>query len=171
MSDLSTPAHSPVAPPPPSAYPAQEVVLAPPVLQVGIVASAPVLPAGVRAASPWARLGSYLLESILVVVTLGIGWLIWAATIAGSGQTPAKKLLGLRVINADSMRPASFAKMSWVRGLVAGLVAGIAIPLTIGVLLFMPFWDTRRQNLWDKVSNTFVVNDSSDAWNTRPDIR
>ena len=39
--------------------------------------------------------------------------------------------------------------------------------LTLGVLLFMPFWDKRNQNLWDKVSNTFVVTDPNDAWHTR----
>jgi hypothetical protein len=44
-----------------------------------------------------------------------------------------------------------------VRGIVGGLVAVVAIPDTAGVLLFLPFWDRRRQNLWDKVSHTSVV--------------
>ena len=122
------------------------------------------LPAGVNVANPWARLGSYFLESLLVLVTLGIGWIIWAATLAGNGQTPAKKLLNLRVIGADTLRPATFGKMFWVRGLLAGIVANVAILVTVGIILFMPFWDKRRQNLWDKVSNTYVVNDVNDAW-------
>jgi uncharacterized RDD family membrane protein YckC len=125
----------------------------------------------VTVANPWARLGSYLLESLLIFVTLGIGWLIWAATIAGTGQTPAKRLLNHRVIGADTLRPVGLGKMFWVRGILAGLVAGVAIPFTVGVLLFMPFWDKRRQNLWDKVSSTYVVNDPADAWATRPDLR
>ena len=41
----------------------------------------PPLPAGVTAASPWTRLGAVILESLLVVVTLGIGWVIWALTL------------------------------------------------------------------------------------------
>ena len=41
--------------------------------------------------SPWARLGAYLLEQLLFLVTLGIGWIIWALTLGGKGQTPAKK--------------------------------------------------------------------------------
>lgn len=97
-------------------------------------------------------------------VTLGIGWIIWALTLASDGQTPGKKIMGVRVIGADTMQPVGFGKMFWMRGLVAGLVASFAITFTLGILLFMPFWDRRSQNLWDKVSNTLVVNDPFDAW-------
>jgi len=128
------------------------------------------LPAGVGVASPWTRLGAALLDSLLMLVTLWIGWMIWAATIAGTGQTPAKRLMGLRVIGADSLRPVGFAKMFWMRGIVGSLVSQIAIPITLGILLFMPFWDKRNQNIWDKVSNTYVVNDANDAWATKPNL-
>ncbi len=130
-----------------------------------------VLPQGVTIANPWSRLASYFLEAVLTVVTLGVGWLIWAALIGGTGQTPAKKILKLRVIRAESLRPAGLGKMFWGRGFLGGIVAGIAIPFTLGVLAFMPFWDKRHQNIWDKVSNTFVVSDPGDAWLTKPDLR
>jgi uncharacterized RDD family membrane protein YckC len=129
------------------------------------------LPDGVSVANPWLRLGSYFLEALLAIVTLGVGWLVWAAMIAGNGQTPAKRLLKLRVIGAETLRPVGFAKMFFMRGIVAGWVANIAIMFTIGVLLFMPFWDRRRQNIWDKVSNTYVVTDPHDVWGTKPDLR
>ena len=103
-------------------------------------------------------------------MTLGIGWVIWALMIVGRGQTPAKALLNLRVIDTASLRPVSFVRMFWVREIVAGIVAGLAIPLTLGVLLLMPFWDRRNQNLWDKISSTYVVLDPSDAWGTKPDL-
>lgn len=106
-----------------------------------------------------------------MVVTLFIGWIIWAAMTGGTGQTPAKRLLKLRVISADTLRPVGIGKMFWVRGLLGGIVAQFAIVFTLGVLLFMPFWDKRRQNIWDKVSNTYVVSDANDAWNTKPDLR
>jgi len=61
--------------------------------------------------------------------------------------------------------------MFFVRGLLGGIVAAFAITFTIGILLFMPFWDKRNQNLWDKVSNTYVVHDSNDQWTTKPDLR
>ncbi len=35
----------------------------------------------------------------------------------------------------------------------------------------MPFWDRRRQNIWDKISNTFVVSDPDDAWHMQPEVR
>lgn len=129
------------------------------------------LPPGVHAASPWLRFGSYLLEGLLAAVTLYVGWIIWALIIGGEGQTPAKKLLGMRVIGADSLRPVGLGRMFWVRGLLGGLVASFAIVLTLGVLLFMPFWDKRNQNLWDKVSNTYVVTDPQNAWGRKPDLR
>lgn len=137
-------------------------------------ASAPmpgVLPPGIAVANPWLRFGSYILEGLLAAVTFGIGWLIWAAMIAGTGQTPAKRLLKLRVIGADTVRPVGFAKMFFVRGILAGIVANIAITFTLGILLFMPFWDKRHQNIWDKVSSTYVVSDPNDFWATKPALR
>ena len=129
------------------------------------------LPNGVAAANPGLRLGSYLLESVLLTVTLGIGWVIWATMTAPTGQTPAKKLLKLRVISADTLQPVGLARMFWVRGLLAGIVASFAISFTLGILAFMPFWDKRRQNIWDKVSGTYVVTDPLDAWATKRDLR
>ncbi|MCP3974711.1 MAG: RDD family protein [bacterium] len=117
-------------------------------------------------ASPWMRLGSWLLELVLMTFTLMIGWLIWATFTAGTGQTPAKKLLDLRVIRGDTMRPSTLGHMFWLRGILAGLVTGIALPVTLYILALMPFWDRNNQNLWDKVSNSYVVNDPTDAWHT-----
>lgn len=111
----------------------------------------------VVAVSPWLRLGAYVLEVVLMTVTLGIGWIIWAMFTVREGQTPAKRLLRQRVVGADDRRPVGFARMFWMRGLVAGLVAGLLVPLTLGILLLMPLWDKRNQNLWDKVSGTLVV--------------
>lgn len=107
--------------------------------------------------SGWGRLGANLLDGVLITVTLGIGWVIWAAMIAGEGQTPAKRICGHQVVDSGSYAPVGMGRMFWMRGLIAGFVAGFAIPFTLGVLLFMPFWDGRNQNLWDKVSSTCVV--------------
>jgi uncharacterized RDD family membrane protein YckC len=107
--------------------------------------------------NPWARLGAYLLEPLLSLVTLGIGWIIWALTLSGKGQTPAKKLLNHTVVDINTGQPLGLGRMFWVRGLVAGLVASIAIPLTLGILLFMPLWDSKNQNIWDKVSGSYVI--------------
>ena len=107
--------------------------------------------------SPWARLGAYLLEGLLAAVTLWIGWMIWALTLSGKGQTPAKKLLNHTVVDINTGQPLGLGRMFWVRGLVAGLVASIAIPLSLFILLFMPLWDSNNQNIWDKVSGSYVI--------------
>lgn len=163
--DRLPPPRSPAPPPP--VVPSPRFSPAP----SGHTQSVSNLPPGVRSATPWQRLGAYLVEAVLVLVTLGIGWVVWALMIAGEGQTPAKKLLGLRVIGADTLRPIGLGRMFWVRGFVAGLVAPFAIVLTLGILLFMPFWDKRNQNVWDKVSNTYVVSDPHNAWERKPDLR
>src|SRR6476661_4276701 len=50
-------------------------------------------PATVRLSSAWRRLGGYLLEGLLILLTLLIGWLVWSIIVWGRGQTPAKQLL------------------------------------------------------------------------------
>ena len=42
------------------------------------------LPQGVTLANPWSRLAAFVLEDVLFIATLGIGWIIWAAIIAGN---------------------------------------------------------------------------------------
>lgn len=125
----------------------------------------PRYPVGVREAGAGLRLLAYLLEAVLVMITLLIGWLIWAAIISGSGQTPAKQLLKLRVIDAQDSRPLGFARMFFMRGIVAGIIGSIAISVTLGIIVLMPLWTKRKQNIWDFVSSSVVVVDPSNAWN------
>jgi uncharacterized RDD family membrane protein YckC len=103
------------------------------------------------------RLASYLLEGLLAFVTLGIGWLVWALVVVGEGRTPAKQLLGLRVVDAATGRPAGFLTMLLLRGLIGGILAAFVFPLTLGILVLMPFWDRRRQTIFEKVSGTVVI--------------
>ena len=117
--------------------------------------------------SGWARFGAWLLDWFVVCVgfallpllglALLVGWIIWACTLSGTGQTPAKKLLNQTVIDLETGKPMTLGRMFGMRGLLGGLVALMTIPLTIYVLAFMPFWDKRNQNIWDKVSNSLVV--------------
>ena len=111
---------------------------------------------GLDLASPWVRLGAYLLETILITVTLGIGWMVWALVISGNGQTPAKKIMDLTVIDKISLKPLSLGKMFWLQG-VLGYFATIIVTITLGLLSLMPFWDRHNQNLWDKFSSSYVV--------------
>ncbi len=126
------------------------------------------LPADVASANPWIRLVSYFLDWGLLCVTFGIGWLIWAGLLTGTGQTPAKKLLKLRVIGSEDLMPVGFARMFWVRGIIVDLIVIVVAMVTVGIILLMPFWDKRNQNLWDKISRTYVVRDPHDAWHFKP---
>jgi uncharacterized RDD family membrane protein YckC len=121
------------------------------------------LPVGVNVASPGKRLGGYIVEGLLFFLTLGIGWFVWSFIVYGKGQTPAKQLLGMRVVNVRTGRAASWGTMflrELVLKLVVTYVAGIA---TFGLLLlvsdFWLLWDRDSQELWDKMLNTVVVND------------
>jgi len=107
--------------------------------------------------SPGTRFLSYLLEMVLIMVTLFIGWIIWALTLSGEGQTPGKKLMGLTVIDEQTEKPMTMGRMFWMRGILAGFVAGIGAWVTLGILYFMPFWDKRNQNLWDRISSSVVI--------------
>lgn len=96
-----------------------------------------------------------LLNSLLVVVTLGVGWLIWAAITARHGATPGKKIMKMQVVDKDTGLPISWARYVFLRGLVGGLI--MSIPLVNFVLLFMPLWDRLNQSVYGKVSNSVVV--------------
>ena len=107
--------------------------------------------------SGWTRFGSWLLERVLMIVTLGIGWIIWAITLRGTGQTPAKKMMNLTIWDLETNAPMTLERMIIMRGLAGGLVAGFALPLTLYVLAFMPFWDKNNRDLHDKVSRSSVI--------------
>jgi len=137
-----------------------EQVLVPPPVGAGVPMTAAASPAELFGGHPIAsigkRIGAALLDSALYMVTLGIGWLIWAAMITGEGYTPGKRLLGMRVRRVDNGAPASFGVMLFMRGIVGGIVASFAYLFTLGS---MPLWDKRNQSVYDKVSSTVVVSE------------
>lgn len=112
-------------------------------------------------ASPWVRLGASLLNTLLVIVTLGIGYLVWTLVLWNQGTNPGKKICGLVVVKADTGRPATFGEMlvrSFVfGGLVIGLVGSVTLGIGYLVDAFMIFGD-RRQRLTDRMAGTLVVN-------------
>lgn len=106
------------------------------------------------------RLAGYVLDSILVVVTLVIGWLIWSIVVWGRGQSPAKQILGMRVLRTDRLVASGRLNM-FGRGLAKWLIGFVAGITVIGyVLFFWLCWDRERQELWDKMASTVVVRDA-----------
>jgi uncharacterized RDD family membrane protein YckC len=129
------------------------------------------LPNGVVHAGPWRRLAAWALDVVLFALTLGVGWLIWAYTLESPGQTPAKKILNLRVVLDHQTAAAGLSRMFVMRWFLGGLLVPIAISLTLGVLLFMPFWDPRNRNLWDRLSSCVVVYDADRVWDVAVETR
>jgi uncharacterized RDD family membrane protein YckC len=97
------------------------------------------------------RLGSAIVNALLFVLTLGIGWIIWWFIVAPRGQNPGKAVVGLRVIRTDG-RAATTGPM-FVRGLL-GIVLSF-VPLYLDDLWLL--WDRDAQTLHDKLAGTVVV--------------
>jgi len=97
------------------------------------------------------RLLGWLVSGLIVIFTLGIGWIIWWFIVAPRGQNPGKAVVGIRVIrtNGDAVRTGGM----FVRGL-AGALAGL-IPFYLDELWIL--WDRDAQTIHDKIVNTVVV--------------
>lgn len=112
------------------------------------------------------RLGGLLLDTVLAIVTLGIGWLIWLLVVMGRGQTPAKQLMHMRVVKTDDGTAATWGKM-FVREFPAKIVIGFLAAFTIYIIYLWPIWDDKNQELWDKMVDTVVVDDPQDLLDPR----
>ena len=119
-----------------------------------------------RYASFQHRLGAIVLDAVLMVVTLGIGWLIWSFIVWSEGQTPAKKILKIRVYAADTQRPATWGHMGIREGLIP-ISVSIASSLTGGlayipwVIIEIVFYFTKGQRtLRDYWVKTVIVNEA-----------
>ncbi|TYC76495.1 RDD family protein [Streptomyces sp. CB01881] len=120
------------------------------------------LPQGVPLATPALRFGEYLLEGVLIVVTLVIGWLIWSLFAFANGQTPAKQVLGMRCVKLRTEQTATWGTM-FLREAIAKPVIGLLAWVTFGIVYFWLLWDRNTQQLWDKMVDTIVVKDPQDA--------
>tara|TARA_Y100000588_G_scaffold389737_1_gene493319 strand:- start:879 stop:1418 length:540 start_codon:yes stop_codon:yes gene_type:complete len=118
-------------------------------------------------ASQGRRLAAAVLDVIIFVITFVVGWLIWFAFTARKGQTPAKQILKLHVVQDDGS-----AVSPW-RMLLREILIKMAffyllfflLPGEVGLLPVVLYllaaswciWDSYRQCLWDKVTKTWVV--------------
>jgi uncharacterized RDD family membrane protein YckC len=119
------------------------------------------LPVEIKLAGIGRRLAGYLLDGLLVIVTLFIGWLIWSIVVWGRGQSPGKQILGMRVLRTDRLVASGRLNM-FGRFLAMWLIAIVASVTFVGyVLYFWLCWDRDRQELWDKMASTIVVRDAS----------
>ena len=140
---MSDPFSSPPPPPPP-----------PPNNSGSFSAGAGAVPCG-----NGVRFGALLLDSLLFVVTCGIGWLIWDIVLWQQSTSPAKKMLNLKIVDINTGAPASMVQMLLREGLgkiVLSAVTGIVGIVSAVLILVVP----SRQGVWDFIAKTTVVRES-----------
>ena len=84
-------------------------------------------------ATPQARLGAYLVDIGLLLVTFVVGWLIWSFFTWQTGQTPAKRLMRQVVIDARTGKQFTWVQMLLREFVLKGVAGGIASSATSGV--------------------------------------
>ncbi|WP_340678902.1 RDD family protein [Paraglaciecola sp.] len=92
-------------------------------------------------------------KSLLEDLGIGFGWAAFYFSIFTSwwkGQTPGKKLLGIKVIKLDGSTPTLWESFGRYGGYGAGFATGL-----LGFL--QVYWDPNRQAIQDKISETLVI--------------
>jgi uncharacterized RDD family membrane protein YckC len=138
-------------------------------------------------AKPGHRLASLFVDFGLSIVTCGIGWFIWSIVLWNKGQTPGKMFLKIRVFDADTGKPARFAKMARRQFIWANIIGFSFFPIrmiadasavdflwvsiviylvvvliSLGIYLFDSLLILRNGELrrfTDRIENTYVVNE------------
>ena len=114
---------------------------------------------GAQLVTAGGRIGAALLDGLLMLVTLWVGWLIWTLITWSDGQTPAKKLLGHVVADADTGHPFDWGRMALrefcVKGLLGWLLNAVSFSVWFWVDSFMVFGD-RQRTLHDRIANSVV---------------
>jgi len=111
-------------------------------------------------ASPGVRLGSYLLESLFTVITLGIGWLIWSFIIWGKGTSPGHQVVRLYVVSEKTGQAFSWGQMFVREILIKGLLIPVLSIFSFGIVFLvdslMVVRDDRK-TLHDRICSSIVV--------------
>jgi uncharacterized RDD family membrane protein YckC len=105
------------------------------------------------------RFGALLLDGLLMLITLWIGWFVWALFTWSDGQTPAKKLLGHVVADANTGEPFDWSRMALREFCIKGLLAWVLNVVSFGIYFwvdsFMVFGD-RQRTMHDRMANSIV---------------
>jgi hypothetical protein len=93
------------------------------------------------------------LQNLAEELGIGLGWAMFYFSIFTAwwkGQTPGKKLLGMKVIKLDNKPLNLWESFGRYGGYAAGLATGLTGFLQV-------FWDPNRQAIQDKISETLVI--------------
>ncbi len=117
-----------------------------------------VLPNGTQLASVGRRIGAWFLAIPLVIVTLGIGYIIWGLIAWGNGQTPALQVLGMRCWRPETNQVAGWWWMALreTLGRMCDSILGIFTAATSFVLFVA---GKEHKAIHDYVAGTVVLHD------------
>jgi hypothetical protein len=115
--------------------------------------------AGPRLVTAGGRFGALLLDGLLMLVTLGIGWIVWSLFTWSDGQSPAKKLLGHVV--ADPITGAAFdwGRMALREFCIKGLLGWVLNLVSFGIYAWVDAFmclSDRQRTLHDRMANSVV---------------
>jgi uncharacterized RDD family membrane protein YckC len=94
----------------------------------------------------------------LIIVTLGIGYVVWGLIVWGNGQTPALQVLGMRAWRPETNKVAGFWFMALREtvGRIVDSILGLITEITSFVLFVA---GKKHQALHDIVAGTVVLYD------------
>ena len=104
-------------------------------------------------------MAAWALDAALFAVTLGIGWTVWAISLAGRSTTPGMRALGMTVFATDTRRPATRRRML-LRGLVYQPLAVLLGVSTLGfgwLYVVAGVAGAQRRTLYDEWAQVVVL--------------
>lgn len=105
------------------------------------------------------RVIAFLLDFVLIPLTLVIGYLIWWLIVLGRAQTPGKQIVGIQVVK-DTGEPVGWGYMFLrefvIKGLLGGFLSSFA-GIYFVVDHIWPLFDDNKQTIHDKMVSTLVV--------------
>ena len=101
----------------------------------------------------------------LVIITLGVGWLIWSIFEWHNGRTASFRLTGLRVVRSSDGRPIGLGRSILRNALLCTLLlvptiltcVVVAITFVMGASPPNDLFSKPRNAPWDKLTRTTVV--------------
>ena len=124
-----------------------------------------------REASLGRRLEALVLTPVLLIVTLGVGWLVWSILEWRHGRTPSYRLLGLRVVRRRDGHPIGLGRSFARSGICCPVlvVPTIVIGAIVGVCFAMgasppdDLLSRPRAAPWDQLTATKVVDERTES--------
>lgn len=103
------------------------------------------------------RIAAALLDGLIAVLTLGIGWFIWAVILWPQGTSPGKKMVGAVVVDHATGVVAGADKMALREIVGKGVIGFFTLGISGVVTFFMVLFGRERRGVPDYVAGTIVV--------------